>query len=308
MTLVTICFSGQPRALLTYKAEWQTYFNLIKTKYDLRVFLHSWSERGYVREGNVWGGYVEGQYESGRFTQFDELIGFLNPTAFHVCTPWDNYEKELRDIQEIYTSNQQAAPYFILSQLHSINIADGIRKAYEKPGGYSAVVIKMRMDVVPDFMTLDEIDYVAEHPTYPILFVSNPSQHPHAGGGGGCHACRSFFRGQNADPSAFLHGHAHANDICDVFAIGSPAVMDRYCGMFPDVNRIYGLVKNRFAGNIGSYHMETIGTKPTVKKIINGARDSMEEQPIFVPEKLIRMNMTDCLVVHGDSSFAVRRR
>jgi len=312
---VAICFSGYPRVILNYKAEWKSYFDLIRSKYDLRVFFHAWDRTGLVRSEG--GKFVEGSYELGRYTQFDELIDFLSPNAFSIGTPFDDYADKLANLADVIVSSTQAHPQAILSQIHSVYLTNQLRNHYEKEFGKSDAVLKVRFDIVPYVSSLVEIDLILEHPDIPILFAPTPGMHLHPGGGGGCLECVSFFEKNFRNPefqgrflSFFAQHKNHSNDVCDLFAISNSDTMNAYTAMFPNIVQIYDSIKRHNVKNLHDYLLDIPWGDHKIKRIFDVKSKSwdIEASPIFIPEKFIRFYLTDTLVLHYKSVFSVRRR
>ena len=314
MSIVSICFSGHPRAFLNYKERWAAYFDAIRARHQLRIFFHCWSDMGLVRQQD--GRFIEGAYEQARYDAFDALIGFLNPCAFQIQSAIDAYEAEIAGLGTIYVSSLQASPTAMLSQLHSIHLSNRLRTQWEAQAGTADVVMKLRFDLVPARTILNEIEFVAAHPHDPVLFAPSPDWHRHAGGGGGCTECHAFFDAHFRAPDyseqagLFLSRHrSHRNDICDLFAVASSPVMDRYCAMFPQAAALYDVVRSDNAAAIDGYSLDQPYENNQIRRIV-AARSGfdIENSPIFVPEKLIRVNMRDTVVVHGESLFTIARR
>lgn len=314
MSIVSICFSGHPRAFLDYKDSWSAYFDTIRARHELRIFFHCWSDTGLVRQQGK--AFVEGSYEAGRFARLDELVAFLDPCAFQVQSATDAYEAEIAALGVIYVSSLQAPPRAILSQLHSIDLSNRLRTQWEAEADPADVVIKLRFDLVPARTPLHEIDFIVSHPDDPVLFAPSPDWHRHPGGGGGCAACHAAFEASRRSPdfsaqaSRFLSRHrSHGNDICDLFAIASSPVMDRYCAMFRASEELYDIVKADSAAAIGRYSLEQPFENRRIQRIATTQVEfDIEASPILVPEKLIRANMRGNLVVHGESVFTIARR
>ncbi len=314
MSIVSICFSGHPRVFLDYKEAWSAYFDTIRARHQLRVFFHCWSDMGLVRQQG--GDFIEGSYEAARYTRFDELVAFLDPCAFQIQSATDSYEAEIAALGVIYVSSLQAQPQAILSQLHSIHLSNRLRTQWEAEAGPADVVMKLRFDLVPARTLLDEIDFIVSHPDDPVLFAPSPDWHRHQGGGGGCVECHAAFNASVRSPDfsvqagRFLSRHrSHGNDICDLFAIASSPVMDRYCAMFRAVAELYDIVKADNAAVIDEYSLDQPYENRRIQRIV-AARSGfeIENSPIFVPEKLIRANMRGSLVVHGENVFTIARR
>ena len=205
----------------------------------------------------------------------------------------------------------------MLSQLHSIHQADVIRHEYDAVHGESDAVVKLRFDLKPHMLLMIELDYVVGHPDRDVLFAPNPQWHVHPGGGGGCTVCNAFFeaaRPSNADDAParhFLTSHPHhANDICDLYAISNPRTMQKYTDAFPNIKKIYNAMKTVAKDQIANYILEQDKVFNNINKItgtVSGHYD-LERSPAFVPEKFIRQNMREFLVVHGRSMFVIERR
>lgn len=172
-------------------------------------------------------------------------------------------------------------------------------------------------EAVPHNFILNEIDYVVRHPEIRVLFAPSPSWHVHSGGGGGCKECHAFFDanwlqdGFEPHSNDFLLHHRHGNDICDLFAIANPSVMEQYTQVFAEAKmlntQIIHAIDQRF---IRDYEMIPDADNAADRRIV-GAKSfnwNIEESPIFVPEKLIRHQMINTLVVHGETVMTISRR
>jgi hypothetical protein len=317
MARVSLMFSGNPRAMLEHKREWVNYFTTIRERHEMKVFLHSWTEQGFVKPHPHWAGkFWDGQYEKGEFSRFPELLDFLKPTEYTIQYPQDDYSEQLAGIDDIYISSDQGSVHAIMSQLHSIHLANELRKMHP-----CDIAVRLRMDLDPEYVTTKEIDWINYYPKVPLLFAPNPARHPHPGGGGGCRTCMGFFKScfqrHNLMDyyAAFNLTHlAHDNDICDIFAVGNATTMDHYCGIFSNIRTIYPEVRDTLRSEMLAYDLDV---KPcdgyTIKRIKGsvfrpGGECKIEEAPTLVPEKLLRLHMKEHIVVHSESMFGVRRR
>lgn len=87
------------------------------------------------------------------------------------------------------------------------------------------------------------------------------------------------------------------NDICDLFAAGSPRTMTRYARIYSKAQFLNThLVQN--SDDPSNYRIQSTSAYPF----------NIEESPIFVPEKLIRFQMAGFLVVHGETVVVIQRR
>ena len=265
------------------------------------------------------GEYIEGELVPGYYPGFQELIRYLNPTAFVI----ESFSPEL-DISydrctPVILSSWQASRRKILSQLYSIYSADCLRSQFEASKNcLSDVVVRMRFDAVPHNFTLNEIRYVANNPSAKVLFAPSPAWHVHPGGGGGCGECHAFFDANwlqadfDSRTHEFLtHHRCHQNDICDLFAVGSPHTMKRYTRIYKDVR----LLNAQLQGSIDprvmqDYHLVQDSDEPSDRRIHSTSAYpfDIEESPVFVPEKLIRLQMAGYLVVHGETVVVIQRR
>ncbi len=319
MKNVAICFSGHPRVFLEHVAAWDQYFSMIRNKYNLSTYFHCWADQGLVQL--IDGKYVEGQITSGYYHAIQDLINYLRPTAFAIESLSPELFSKFEDFPSVLLSKIQASKIKILSQLYSISRADAIRDSFEKTEDVkSDVVIRMRFDAVPHNLTLNEIDYVAAHSEMKVLFAPSPvppASHVHPGGGGGCTECDRFFNTYRlrddfeARTREFLEQHRHhTNDICDLFAVGSPQTLRHYAKIFSKADILireiqdcadhqviddYSLIPD---GGSSDYRIQSTSAYPF----------DIESSPIFVPEKLIRLQMAGFLVVHGETIVNIQRR
>ena len=317
MARVSLMFSGNPRAMLSHKQEWTNYFTTLRERHEVKIFVHAWTEQGFVKHHpTMHGRFWDGHYETGAYQNFPELLDFLQPTGSFVQEHFRDYSAELKGVGDIYVSSDQGSVHAIMSQLHSIHLANELRKTHS-----CDVAIRLRMDLDPQRVTTKEVDWINYYPEAPLLFAPNPSRHPHPGGGGGCLTCGEFFKTcfQRHDLmkryGTFCAGHgAHTNDICDIFALGNPTTMDTYCGMFDRIKTIYPQVREVLSAEIGRYDLDVQEFDGyTIKRIKGsvfrpGGECNLEGSPIFVPEKLLRFHMKDYIVLHSESIFGVRRR
>ena len=317
MKNVAICLSGHPRVFLEHAAAWDRYFAMIRSKYNLFIYFHCWADQGLVPL--VDGQYVEGQLIPGHYHATQDLIDYLRPAAFSIESLSPALLQRCKEMPPVLLSSWQASGRKILSQLYSINRADAIREAFEASENLkSDVVVRMRFDAIPHHLTLNEINYVAAHPDMKVLFAPSPAWHVHPGGGGGCTECHSFFDahwlqpGFEARADEFLSGHRrHANDICDLFAVGSPQTMKHYAQTYSSAEalkeQIQGSVERRI---LQDYQLAQDAENPCDHRIqaTSAYPFDIENSPVFVPEKLIRFQMAGFLVVHGETVVVIQRR
>ena len=302
---------------MEHTASWDQYFSMIRREYALSIYFHSWADHGLVRMSG--GGYVEGELVPGHYPEFQELIRYLNPAAFAI----ESFSPELNTVAEnfppVFLSNIQANRRKILSQLYSVRFADRLRSQFEASRNCpSDVVVRMRFDAVPQNFTLNEIRFVADHPNAKVLFAPSPAWHVHPGGGGGCVECHAFFDAHwlqadfDSRTHEFLkHHRRHRNDICDLFAVGSPQAMERYAQIYRDVRLLNAQVQEDVHPQVmQGYHLVQDSDEPADRRIHPSAAlpFDIEESPIFVPEKLIRFQMARFLVVHGETVVVIQRR
>jgi len=123
------------------------------------------------------------------------------------------------------------------------------------------------------------------------LVVNSGVTHRHHGGGGGCDSCGKEF------PSRKRIHTEHTRDICDVFALGRPLVMEKLCKMY--------LHRKGIVASFTKYNEHAI-TLPEVKEALvvhkntTGVRfPKIYEFKIkcFYPERLIREYMKEEWVV-----------
>ena len=317
MKKVAICFSGHPRTFLDHKASWDQYFSMICREYILSIYFHSWADGGLVRMSS--GEYIEGELIPGYYPEFQELINFLNPTAFAIESFSPQLNADIKNFPPVILSSWQANRRKILSQLYSIYSADRLRLQFEATEGCpSDVVVRMRFDAVPQNLTLNEIHYVANHPSAKVLFAPSPAWHVHPGGGGGCRECHTFFDANwlQADFDSrvheFLKHHCrHRNDICDLFAVGSPRTMEQYTRIYRDARHLNAQIQDDVAPHVmRDYHLTSDSSEFSDHRIqaTLAYPFDIEESPVFVPEKLIRFQMAGFLVVHGETVVVIQRR
>lgn len=317
MKKVAICFSGHPRTFLSNTAAWDQYFSMIKSEYALSIYFHCWADQGLVRFSD--GDFVEGEFESGYYSDFYKLLDYLQPAAFSIESFSPELVRRCRSLSPVLLTSWQANRKKILSQLYSISRADSLRRNFEaSEGKVSDVVVRTRFDVKPHNLTMNEINYVSQHPDANVLFAPSPAWHVHPGGGGGCNECHAFFNANwLRDDFArrmdeFITKHLqHTNDICDLFAIGNPRVMERYTSIFDDIERLNGqLLSKANSALIEDYELEADPDDARDSRI-KGTKSlawNIENSPAFIPEKLIRLQMSGFLVVHGESIFVISRR
>ena len=128
--------------------------------------------------------------------------------------------------------------------------------------------------------------------------------------------CQAFFDEHRGGADYLLNSETfslrhqfHSNDICDLFAIGAPHVIDRYSNMFLTVGAIYARLKEQLSEAIPNYVTADVAEDPGVKKIVSirSGEFDIEGAPVFVPEKLIRAAMKGFMVLHGDAIFTIAR-
>jgi hypothetical protein len=67
------------------------------------------------------------------------------------------------------------------------------------------------------------------------LLIVNSETHTHPGGGGGCTECSLEKR---------CDLEFHANDVCDIWCIGSSSIMKKWTTIFDNILKIYGNIQN----------------------------------------------------------------
>ena len=317
MKKVAICFSGHPRTFLDHAASWDQYFSMIRREYALSIYFHSWADGGLVRMSG--GEYIEGELVPGYYPEFQELVRYLSPAAFAIESFSPKLNANIRKFPSVVLSAWQASRGKILSQLYSIYSADRLRSRFEAfENCPSDVVIRMRFDAVPQNFTLNEINYVANHPSAKVLFAPSPAWHVHPGGGGGCSECHAFFDANwlladfNLRAHDLLKHHLrHRNDICDLFAVGSPQAMERYAQIYKNARLLNAQLQEDVHPRVmQDYDLVQDGDDPSGHRIRSTSAYpfDIEESPVFVPEKLIRYQMAGFLVVHGETVVVIQRR
>ncbi len=316
MKNVALCFSGHPRVFLEHASAWDQYFTMIRSRYNLLIFFHCWADQGLVPLLN--GQYVEGQITSGHYRATQDLIDFLRPAAFSIESISPELLQMCSEFPPVMLSSIQASRKKILSQLYSINRADTIRQSFEASANVkSDVVVRVRFDATPQHLTLNEINYVAAHPEAKVLFAPSPVWHIHPGGGGGCTECHTFFDahwlqdGFETRAQEFLaQHHRHRNDICDLFAVGSPETMRHYAQIYGNAQALNSQLQADIEPQvIHGYHFSQDDENPADRRISSASPSfDIENSPIFVPEKLIRYQMAGFLVVHGETVVVIQRR
>ena len=290
---------------------------MIRREYILSIYFHSWADQGLVRMSG--GEYVEGELVPGYYPEFQELIRYLNPIAFAIESFSPELNADLEKFPPVILSSWQASRRKILSQLYSIYSADCLRSHFEASENCSSdVVVRMRFDAVPHNFTLNEIHYVAKHPSAKVLFAPSPVWHVHPGGGGGCRECHAFFDANRLQADfdscthEFLkHHRCHRNDICDLFAVGSPRTMERYAQIYRDARFLNAQIQEDVHPRVmQDYHLVPDSDEPSDHRIQSTSAYpfDIEESPVFVPEKLIRFQMAGFLVVHGETVVVIQRR
>ena len=290
---------------------------MIRREYVLSIYFHSWADQGLVRMSG--GECVEGELVPGYYLKFQELVNYLNPTAFAIESFSPELNANVEKFPPVILSSRQANRRKILSQLYSIYSADRLRSHFEASDNCpSDVVVRMRFDAVPHNFTLNEIHYVANHPNAQVLFAPSPIWHGHPGGGGGCRECHAFFDANwlqtdfDSRVHEFLKHHRyHRNDICDLFAVGSPRTMERYAQIYRDARLLNAQLQDDVHPRVmQDYHLVPDGDEPSDHRIQSTSAYGfdIEESPVFVPEKLIRFQMAGFLVVHGETIVVIQRR
>ncbi len=265
------------------------------------------------------GEYIEGELVPGYYPEFQKLIGYLSPAAFAIESFSPKLDANVEDFPPVILSSWQANRRRILSQLYSVYSADRLRSHFEASENCpSDVVVRMRFDAVPQNFTMNEIHFVANHPNVKVLFAPSPAWHVHPGGGGGCSECHAFFDANwlqadfHSRAHEFLKQHRrHRNDICDLFAVGSPRAMERYAQIYRDARLLNAQLQDDVHPQVmQNYHLVQDSDEPSDRRIqpTSASPFDIEESPIFVPEKLIRFQMAGFLVVHGETVVVIQRR
>lgn len=290
---------------------------MIRREFVLSIYFHCWADQGLVRMSD--GKYVEGELVPGYYSEFRELIDYLSPAAFTIESFSPKLSADSAKFPSVVLSSWQANRKKILSQLYSIYRADRLRSRFEASENCpSDVVVRMRFDAVPHNFTLNEIRYVADHPSAKVLFAPSPAWHVHPGGGGGCRECHAFFDANwlqadfDSRTHEFLRHHRrHRNDICDLFAVGSPQTMERYAQIYRDARLLNALLQEDVNPRVmQDYRFVQDTDDPSDRRIHSTSAYpfDIEESPVFVPEKLIRFQMAGYLVVHGETIVVIQRR
>lgn len=309
---VAVCFSGHPRAFLRYSDQWRTFFGGINDEFELRIFYHAWAETGFVKLEN--GSFKEGTYETAAFTAIDELNRALNPTSFCVETGSSRVNLAAEKFPGVYLNERQAAKRHILSQIYSVEQADRLRQDYDERHAPSTAVMRMRFDLVPADSTqgrkvCDEMRYVADNADTRIIFGTSPNFHRHPGGGGGCQACDRAFRAAGMPSGFSMPRHHHGNDLCDLYALGSPAAMALYASLFTNARTVWAEIEaqSKSPGELGLLPCSDDDNPNDMRVLLDG--DQTENGlHCFYPEKLLRFHLKDIAVVNGASEFHICRR
>jgi hypothetical protein len=265
---------------------------------------------------SIGGRFVEGKYEVGRYSSFDELIAELNPTKFLIEAESPELQRVISEFEAVRLSRDQAPKANILSQLYSIESADRIRRAFEQTAATSDAVFKARFDIVPERFHLDELEYIVEHPGVPILFAPSPHSHRHGGGGAGCRACNAIFTRiqHDADLKLGVRDHLsrhsfHTNDICDLYSISNPEVMTSYASLFSRSTAIWRDIQTFTKLSKEHDHQFAVDAGDLKdRRLVNHAVDLEQEVHCFYPEKLIRFGVRDIMIVDSDLIFHIMRR
>ncbi len=314
---VSICFSGHPRSFLDHESAWNEYFNVIQEEFDLSVYFHSWADAGLLQKSSD--GFTEGALEPGRYNRLQELVSYLRPAAYAIESVSTELQRRVQSMRPVILSSWQGGRNSIMSQLYSIHKADLLRRAFEeKNGAQSNVVVRMRFDAPPHLPVINDLRFVAQNPKLDVLIAPSPAWHVHPGGGGGCVVCQAFYvahQGQAAltdKVNSFLKEHRHhTNDICDLFAVGSPKVMERYTDIFNQADVLFSKVIAETPRNIMDGLTLTPDTDCSDDRRITATVETawdIEVAPVFVPERLVRLQMAGVLVLHGETIVVIRRR
>ncbi len=308
---VAICFSGHSRAFLRYKPQWQDFFDDLRQEFALDIFYHMWSSTGYLEHSN--GVYVEGTYAEEDFSSIDLVNNFLKPKSYCVESNSAVLNAKLSNFPHVYLNHRQSGKQRILSQLYSIEQADRLRRDHEARHAPSVAVMRMRFDLAPcnrmqGELIRKEVRHIIENPAVPVIFGSNPAYHGHYGGGGGCQFCDAAFRA--AGSQAFqVPRHRHTNDLCDLFALGSPACMEAYSSLFTHAETIWGRVRAdcKCPDALGLTPYRDSEDANDLRFVLNG--EQLEhELHCFYPEKLLRFHLEGIAVVNSASEFHICRR
>lgn len=289
---------------------------MIRGHYNLAIYFHCWADQGLVP--CVDGKYAEGHLIPGYYQRMQELVDFLCPAAFAIESALPDLVWKNKNFPSVILSSMQGSRRKIFSQLYSINHANAILEAFEASERIqSDVVVRMRFDVVPHTFTLKEINYVAAHPNMRVLFAPSPAFHVHPGGGGGCQDCQRFFDANSLRGDfeiciqKFLKYHRpHANDICDIFAVGSSKTMKHYTQIYNKAHLLIGQIQDSINPRIMQDYCFVQDDEEASDRRIQSTSAypfDIEESPIFVPEKLIRFQMAGFLIVHGETVVVIHR-
>ena len=316
---LAICFSGNPRKILENRAAWDKTFDEYNKSFDLSFYFHCWSETGLVKR--LENEFIEGEYVRGRYSDFDQLVSWLNPEAFSIESLSPEFEQKTENFPNVILNINQAGKRAILSQVYSIERANDIRREFERlnPKLRADVVLRLRFDLFPLELQIEDYLWLVENKSVPVVFVQSPRYHRHPGGGGGCLECERFFQEYrhfpdcNARFQEFLKNHqVHGNDICDLFAAATPAIMDRYASLFSRAEAIWQEINahNADADRHAELAVEGVELHPDLRIVsVSGDYGQTIENNVhcFYPEKLLRFALPNVLVLHGINTFSIVR-
>jgi hypothetical protein len=111
-------------------------------------------------------------------------------------------------------------------------------------------------------------------------------------------------------PSGFsMPRHHHGNDLCDLYALGSPAAMALYASLFTNARTIWAEIEaqSKSPDELGLLPCSD-DDNPNDKRVLLDGDQTENGLHCFYPEKLLRFHLKDIAVVNGASEFHICRR
>jgi len=271
-----LMLSGHFRQFENKIVFWRDFVEKYSSSVD--IYIHTWNEAG-TNDPN------EGPPD------FSMIKCVLNPVKMQIDEHppiYDSFSFKKKGLQLYYAEIKQLREDInsdfsrsIGSQLYSI------MKCWElvrDTGNQYDYLIRLRADSVllkfENFMDQDTT-WITDD----VLIVNSGVTHRHHGGGGGCGACdKEFEKGDRKHKE-------HKRDICDIFALGKPDVMERLCTMY--LHRVE-LVESFRKYNENAIKDPNVNKSLVKHKGIVGvkfARIYESSIKAFYPERLIREYM-----------------
>lgn len=213
---IALCLSGQPRNLeknIPYLLN-----GLVEPSNITDIFIHSWFD-----ESSIGTDFISSQpFQNGSLGSFSKdtvkLLKSLNPKKYVIEKP--NNFSEFSHLENLPTAVQT----HIASSLYSAYSCNNLKTQYEKENNFKYdLVIKTRIDCFYQ-KALNITDYLDDD-WKNVLHVAQDYQHMRQ---------NEYYPISNGDKYISLS---------DTFAYGSSKIIDKYCSIFPEFEKIFDKIR-----------------------------------------------------------------